>query len=282
MAIMDTVNRGWMGSARGSRNLPFAGPIDPVLDEYLRSLYRNGANNVTPPAANNSQQQTATPSPTATPAPAATPAPPAPPQLTPEQKLEQDRVNFINQATQGFGTNYGKTLISDNLLDDTINSILNEQRGGAQQYLDRGLARGIFNDTGYQAGLGKLSTSADTARASLATLGNDVLSKYRTEANDVRDRAFSNISGLLPGQSFSLDPYFAEGSGIQTRAQQNAGGDLRGALGGTNYFNFSDLTNTAGQAQGAANLRDADVATAIAERNRRSSQGRGLGSQGSF
>lgn len=281
MAIMDTVNRGWMGSARGSRNLPFAGPIDPVLDEYLRSLYRNGSSggSVQTPAAANNNQQAAT---NQTPAASTTPTTPAPPQLTPEQKLEQDRVNFINQATQGFGTNYGKQLISDNLLDDTINSILSEQQGGAQQFLDRGLARGIFNDVGYQAGLGKLNTGADTARASLATLGNDVLNKYRTEANDVRDRAFSNISGLLPGQSFSLDPYFAEGSGIQARAQQNAGGDLRGALGGTNYFNFSDLSNTAGQAQGATNLRDTDVATAIAERNRRSSQGRGLGSQGSF
>lgn len=249
---------------------PYSGNFD--LSQYLSHLPTTATPTPAP-----------APVPTATPAPPPAPAPtPAPAPVDPNKQLEQMRVNFLNEAGQKFGTNYGKSLVGDNLLDDTINSILSEQRGSAQQYLDRGKARGIFNDAGYGAGVGKIGTLEQGARSNLATLGNDVLNKYRTEATGVRDKAYSAISGLLPGQNFSLDPYISEGAGIGSRAAANAGGDLRNALGGTSYFNFSDLTNTAGQAQGATNLRDADLATAIAERNRKSGAGRGLGSQGAF
>jgi hypothetical protein len=223
----------------------------------------------------NAAPLTQTPIPTATPAPT-TPATPAAP------SLDQLRTQFMNEASQKFGTNYGRTLIGNNFLDGAIDNILNEQRGSAQQYLDRGKARGIYNDKGYGAGLNKINTSADIARSSLSSLGTGVLDKYRTQANTVRDRAFGGISGMMPGQTFSLDPYLAEGNQIKDEASRNAVGDLRGALGGTNYFDFSGIGNSAGMAQGAQNLRDADVATALAERKRKASAGRGLGSQGSF
>lgn len=251
------------------------------IDYYLGLLgYGNGAPVQQPPAptpvptpAPAPPPATPTPTPAPVPAPAPTPAPPS---------LDQMRANFINQASAGFGTNYGKSLIGDNTLDNTINSILSEQKSGAQAYLDRGKARGIYNDIGYGAGVKQLGNTAEAASSSLRTLGDSVLDKYRGQANAVRDRAFSSISGLLPGQNFSLDPYFAEGSAIKSTAESRAGGDLRSALGGTNYFDFSGLGNAAGQAQGALNLRDADVATAIAERKRRAGTNRGLGSQGAF
>jgi hypothetical protein len=217
--------------------------------------------------------QTPTPTPTTPPATPATPAPPT---------LDQLRTNFLNEASQKFGTNYGRSLIGNDFLDGAISSIMNEQKGNAMQFLDRGKARGIFNEKGYGAGLSKINTTADAARSSLSSLGTGVLDKYRTQANDVRDRAFSSISGLRDGQQFSLDPYLAEGNQVRDTASRNAAGDLRTALGGTNYFDFGTISNNAGMAQGAQNLRDADVATALAERKRKASAGRGLGSQGSF
>lgn len=219
------------------------------------------------------------------PAPTPTPAPvPATPTLTPPAPsgIEAMRTDLLNQAGQKFGTNYGRQLIGDNLLDNTINSILGEQKGNAQTYLDRGKARGIFNDIGYGAGLNKINTTSEAASSQLAALGGSVIDKYRGQANAVRDKAYSSISGLLPDQQFSFDPYLEEGSAVKANAEQRAGGDLRTSLGGTNFFDFGNLSNTAGMAQGAQNLRDADVATALAERKRKASADRGLGSQGAF
>lgn len=196
--------------------------------------------------------------------------------------LDQRRTQFLNQAFSGFGYNYGRNLIPDNSLDDTINSILGEQKGQAQTYLDRGKQRGIYNDVGYNAGENKISNLAEGAQSQLSSLGTDVLNKYRTQANTVRDNAYSAISGLSDGQDFSLDPYFGEGNAIKGTEQRNAGGDLRNALGGQNFFDFQGLTNAAGTAQGALNLRDADVATALTAQKERAAKGRGLGSEGAF
>lgn len=206
-----------------------------------------------------------------------TPKPPVTP-LT----LDQRRTGYLNQARQGFGYNYGRSLVPDDIINGTIQSILDEQRGSAQTYLDRGKARGIYNDVGYGAGLARIGNSAEAGRSQLSTMGSDVLNRYRGQANSVRDDAYSTISGLLDGQDFSLDPYFAEGQAIGDTARHNAGGDLRTTLGGQNFFDFTGIGNAAGAAQGAINNGDTSITSALADRSRRKSQGRGLGSTGVF
>lgn len=192
------------------------------------------------------------------------------------------RNQFLGQVNERFGNDYGQRNISSSLLDDTINAILGEQKGDAQQYLDRGKARGIYNDVGYNAGLAAVNNASSAGSAKLNSLGHDVIDKYRTRADSVRDKAYGAASGWGLGGTFSLDPYINQGNEIVQEAQKNAAGDLRNVFGGTKLFDFSGLTNAAGMAQGAVNLRDADVATALRERKRTSALGRGLGSQGAF
>lgn len=198
------------------------------------------------------------------------------------QSQERNRNMYTGQVDQSIGTNYGDKLIQSSLLDDTIASILNDQRGGAMDFLNRGLKRGIYNDVGYSAGLHTLDNEAAAARSRLNSLGGNVLDTYRTQANDVRDQAYNAASNFNFGRPFDLNRYTTMGQDILGRAQANAGGDLRGTLGGENLFDFGGLAQNVGNAQGAVNLRDADVATALAERKRRNSLGRGLGSQGGF
>lgn len=198
------------------------------------------------------------------------------------QAQDNQRSSLLNQVDEKIGANYGDKTITSSLLDDTISSILGEQKQGGLDYLNRGLKRGIYNDVGYNAGLSTLGNEEAAARSKLGTMGNDVLNKYRTEENTVRDNAYAGASNYNLGRSFNLDDYTSQGSAIADRARQFAGGDLRGSLGGTNLFDFGQLSNRVGQAQGAVNLRDADVATALAERKRRNTTGRGLGSQGVF
>lgn len=188
-----------------------------------------------------------------------------------------------NKAVEGaFGTDYGRTNIASTLLDDTINSILGEQRANATQYLDRGRARGIYNDTGYNAGLSRIGTDAEAGRSKLYSLGSSVIDKYRTDANAVRDKAYNAAATTTADTAFSLDPYINEGNEVIGRANSLASGDLRNSFGGTQLFDFSSLNNRAGQAQGAINARDLDVVGALSARRRANSFGRGLGSQGAF
>jgi hypothetical protein len=164
------------------------------------------------------------------------------------------------QAEEKFGTNYGNKVIGSSLLDDAINSILGTQRKDAETFLERGKKRGMYNDVGYDAGRAALEESAGTARSRLQSTAGSIIDKYRAQANSVRDRA-QDIIG---------------------RAQSQGAGELRSVIGNTNFFDTQNIQNKIGARQGAVNLRDADVATALAERKRLSSQGRGLGSQGAF
>lgn len=204
-------------------------------------------------------------------------------------KQEQEQANTTNtrnqyrtQVDQKFGPDYGNKAISSTLLDDTINSILTEQKTNASEYLERGKRRGIYNDVGYNAGVSRIGTAGEAGRSQLYSLGNSIIDKYRDDANAVRDKAYSAASGYTPGTSFSLDPYIRQGNEIIGRANTMAPGELRNTFGGTQLFDFSSLTNAAGQAQGAINARDLDVMGAITQRKRANAFGRGLGSQGAF
>jgi hypothetical protein len=191
------------------------------------------------------------------------------------------RNQYTQQADQQFGSNYGQRSIGSSLLDDAINEILGTQQTDAQRYLDRGLARGMFNEVGYNAGRDAINTQASAARAQLGNTASDIIDRYRGEANAIRDNAYDAASGYTLGRQFSLDPYITEAQEVINRANTSGVGELRSTIGNTNFFNMQGITNRAGSAQGAQNLLNTDVATALGERRRRG-QDRGLGSQGVF
>ena len=192
------------------------------------------------------------------------------------------RNQLTQQANTQFGPNYGSKIIDSHLLDDTINDILGTQQGSAKQYLQRGQARGIYNDVGYNAGEKALTDQASAGKSQLGSIANSVLDKYRTKADTVRDHAYGAASGFTLGSPINLDDYVGQGNEVRQQAQDYGAGDLRSTVGGTNYFDFSGLTNAAGAAQGATNLRDGSVASALAEREKQKAATRGLGSQGAF
>lgn len=223
------------------------------------------------------------------PVPVPLPVPPVntPPSTPPDPAayvppLPGTKEYYEQQVNKTFQPGYEYNKVPSSLLDGVIGSILQEQQTSAQEYLDRGKARGIYNDVGYNAGEAALVGDRSAGSADLTSLGVGALDKYRTEMDQVSGNAYLAASGYSPGLTFSLDPYVNEVNAIEGRAKTNIGGDLRNLVGGKNYFDFSNLTSKAGTAQGALNLRDADVATALAERNRKNSITRGLGSQGAF
>jgi hypothetical protein len=224
---------------------------------------------------------TSTPSPTPTPTPSPTPTPAATPAVD-ANGLPTTREGWLQLVNEKFNPGFEVNAVPSSLLDDTINNILNEQRGQAMDYLQRGKARGMFNDVGFNAGLSAIDRDTAMGRSDLSTLGSTVIDKYRTALDAVGDNAYTAASGYSPGFKFSLDPYVTQYNDTLSRANTNAGGDLRNLIGGKSYFDFGALTNQAGRAQGAVNLGDTQVASALAERRRQNAISRGLGSQGAF
>jgi len=190
---------------------------------------------------------------------------------------------FMNEFEGKFGVAADQAALPSTILDDAINTVLGEQKTAAQQQLERGKARGIYNDVGYNAGQAALGTAEQAARSELTGLGSNLVNQYRGGLNEIDDRAFSAYQSFPIGSStFSLDPYISERNDFLNRTKAGAEGNLRSTLGGRNFFDFGKIGGQAGTAQGALNLRDTDVATAIGERKRQNTMSRGLGSQGAF
>jgi hypothetical protein len=197
-------------------------------------------------------------------------------------ELRRRRMGYQQQAEQKFGSNFGNRLISDDVLNSTIDDILNTQKQNAAQFIERGQKRGIINDVGAQAAQRRIGEAEQTGRGTLGNLALGIIDKYRSQANQVRDRAFNQASGYNFGSNINFDELLGEGNQIAERARNFGGGELRSAIGGQNFFDLSELRNTAGQAQGAINPRDTEVANAIANRRRMMGTSRGIGNQGAL
>lgn len=197
-------------------------------------------------------------------------------------ELNSKRSGWKTQLDSKFGTGFEDRAIGDSILDTAINEILGRQKTDAMTMLERGKARGIYNDVGYDRGLAEINNDYSTGNASLHSLGHNVLDKYRSQAKNLAGDAWNYYSTLGLGDNFSLDPYIDKFGNIVNSANTNAKGDLLGALGNTNYFDFSNISQKVGGAQGALNLRDDFVTAALEERKRRDSMSRGIGSQGAF
>lgn len=190
---------------------------------------------------------------------------------------------FATDFESKFGTAADQAAIPSTILDDAINSILGEQKTEAQLQLERGQKRGIYNDVGYNAGQAAIGSAESAARSELGALGSGYVDQWRGNLNEIDDRAWNAYQSVpYSSSAFNLDPYIAEREDFLSRTRANAEGTLRGGIGGRNFFDFGKIGGKAGTAQGALNLRDTDVATAINERKRLNTMSRGLGSQGAF
>ena len=201
-------------------------------------------------------------------------------QLAKQQALEGTRANARNQVNSQIGTGYGK--INAGLLSDSVNKILGDEYGKALTQIERGKARGQYNDVGYNAAIASLDKNKTQLGAKLNTTANDVLSGYRTRYDDVRKEALDLANNLTTNDQFNLGDYVSRGNEIVKEAQDFAPGALLSAVGNAPLFNLSNIRSDAGTAQGALNLKDMDVIDALAKRKQAQGVGRGLGSQGSF
>lgn len=199
-----------------------------------------------------------------------------------DDELRTRRNQYQQQANQQFGGNFADKFVSSNLLDDVVNDIITSQKKGALDFVDRGTKRGIFNEIGQQGAMSKINDSYEVGRANVSNLAGGIVDNYRTQLNGVRDQAFNTASGYNFGSNVNFDELLGRAGEIGQRAQSNAGGELRGAVGGQNFFDLSNIRNAGGMAQGVVNNRDTEIGAALEQRRRNSAMSRGIGSQGAF
>jgi len=192
------------------------------------------------------------------------------------------RNQYKGQVNEQFGGNFASQYLPDTLLDDTINQTLNSQYGDAQSVLERGLARGQYNERGFNAGLGSLNNARTAQQARLNTIEGDLLSGYRNKLSDVRNNAFNAATGYQLGDTFNLEDFTSQANSIANNARANAPGEFLSAVGTTPLFDLGSIGGAAGIAQGAVNLNNLDVREGLEKRRLAAARGRGLGSQGSF
>ena len=201
-------------------------------------------------------------------------------QQTNAQQKEAAREAARGQVQTGLGTASAK--LNSSILGNTVNDVLTGAYDKAKLQLDRGKTRGMYNDVGYNAGLGSLEAGKTTALTKLNTTANDILSGYRKSYDDIRSEALDAANNWSGTGNFDLTDYSTRANEILTNAQAWAPGALQSAIGGMPLFDLNAIRTEAGTAQGAVNLKNTDVLEALAKRKQAQGVGRGLGSQGSF
>lgn len=199
------------------------------------------------------------------------------------------RGGYTTQARSAFNGYDPTSDFSDTADDKYINDIVGRQYDDAFSSLQRARARGALTDQGYNAGLSYLGEQRGTANSTAQTLGGAVLTRDRTALSDIKDRASTDAGAWDFGGTFDTNKYLTDYANKRTDLSSNLGSDISSALAGQNWFNVGDVLSKAGYAQGAQNTKslasgyDTPALSALdQERDRRSSNSRGLGGTGVF
>lgn len=193
------------------------------------------------------------------------------------------RDKLTNQMQNRFAPGFERSLIPDSADDNIVNSILGEQKAGAQKILDFNKSRGLLNDMGYGEAQNQLEGQGKAGYSTLSQIGESILGKSRSKLDDIRGEAGSAISGYnYGGTAPSVDDYWGRAQGSANADLAGIEGSIRGAVGTTNVFDPAMALQKGGTLQGPINLTTAGTGTPGAEDPTKRDKGRGLGSSGVF
>lgn len=159
--------------------------------------------------------------------------------------------------------NFSTQRITNDVDDATIEAILGEQRGTAEDYLSNLLARGVVTNSGYQGGLKNLDRQAGSARASLDEIGRSLLEGGRGDIDQIITGAQQAASNLRLGQQFDPYSYKSQAQEELENFFSTLGNSFRSKA-PTDLFDTSGLAGVAGASQGAQNTKfDANALAGI-------------------
>jgi hypothetical protein len=199
-----------------------------------------------------------------------------------ENTVGDIRTQNRNKITRGYESEvpvgFESTYIPDTADDQLIQSIINEQFGEANEYIDRAKARGTLNDVGYGTASRALGQQKAGAFERANQQGLGVLETGRQSLKDIDKQARQGLTNWDFGDQY--DPSAWTGK-IKSGAAAFTGGlegKLRNAFGSTEFFDPEALIAKGGKTQGAVNPGATALQDAMSEEERR----RTAGSVGAF
>lgn len=195
----------------------------------------------------------------------------------------RDKAN--NQINTQFAPGFENTLLPDSSIDPYISSILGEQQGLAQKAIDFNKARGVLNDTGYQAAETALTGQGTSAKSTLQTIGQSVLGSDRGDLTNIKGNAVDASTGYNYGMTApDIGGYYSQAQDKAASDLSGLEGSIRGVLGTTKLFDAPLALQAGGTIQGPIDLTTAPTAPGLGfgTTSAGTLKNRGLGSSGVF
>lgn len=164
------------------------------------------------------------------------------------------RNKALRDVNQRFQPDFENSRINDNVDDATLSAIEQEQEGGANEYIQRLLDRGVITDTGYQAAQRDIGRQANSAKARLNEIGTGEVAGGRQKLRDIANRGRQTSQNLSLGDPFDVGTYSSEVDNAFNDFLNSLGTDLR-AKAPTDLFSTGGLAAIAGAGQGAQNTK---------------------------
>lgn len=169
-------------------------------------------------------------------------------------RVRDTRRNQYGQEVDKFtGNGFADKEVGGDFDDSYLKGIYDEQYGDASSQLQRALARGNLSPVGASLAQRQLESQGRAGMSRLQDLGGGVLSRYRTELNDIGTRAKTDAGRYELGSTFNPEDYRQQINTKKGEFGQRVEGDVRDATRGENIFNVDDIIGKAGVSQGVYN-----------------------------
>jgi len=168
------------------------------------------------------------------------------------QDAARDRA--LRSVDSRFSPDYEFSRIANTADDPFISQIDTEQRGKANEYIDRLLKRGVITDTGATGAYKDLDDQGAGVRSQLNDIGSDLLSGGRDSLGAILGRARGAAGGLSLGNNFDIGGYQGELDQTFNDFIGGLGERFRGSI-TEPLYDTSGLAATAGSASGAQNTK---------------------------
>lgn len=196
-----------------------------------------------------------------------------------DRERDRYRTDYRRQLESFAKPGFERDVFSDTSDDAIIDKIYEEQYGPATDTLMRSRARGTLSDSGLNYSLNQLGTMGTTVKSKMQDMGQSVLGNYRGELSKLASGGYDRAAGFNLGDTFDPNDYRTQLDTKKNDLMSRLEGDLRSTIGG-NLFDTSALLSKAGAQQGMT--ATGSVADALAAREKKKDEQRGLGSTGSF
>jgi len=189
-----------------------------------------------------------------------------------QNRLRSSFTDALSNANVQFDPTFG---------DEILNQFAMEQRQPVDLQIGNAAARGNLSPEGVTEAFGALEQQMPKALDTLGSVRSDLLAQFNADIDNILGEGRSAASSFELGQSFDPQTYIQQASAKKDELASSFGDQLSALVGQNQLFSAPDALQVAGKAQGLINI-PSGVPAVLANRQKKSTQPRGLGTKGAF